>query len=414
MPVLSVSPSASLLDEPVRIRVSELRPGERCTLEATMQWGSTWTSSATFQADARGSIDPVALAPSEGTYDVVSQMGLFWSMRRESITAPPRELNPLRVRVSARTEDWSDEVEVQRLRVGAHVTRVPVAGPFVGTLFLPEGDVQSQAVITLGGSEGGLSEDRAALLASRGFAAMALAYFGVDGLPAELKEIPLEYFNDAFEWFLAHPRIRSTGVGVVGASVGGQLALELATRFDAVGVCVSVNGSSISWGNRPSGDTAMRPAWTFGRAPVTFVDNAAALALEDAFEGGAKTGGRLQSTPLFESALDDEAIERAAIRLEDARGAIMMIAGDDDQVWPSRQFVELAERRLARTENNTIFESHVFPGAGHSIGLPYLPSTVTEGSYGSLLLPRGGTPGGSASASEQSWPLIMRFLREYL
>ena len=50
-------------------------------------------------------------------------------------------------------------------------------------------------VITLGGSGGGLSESRAQILASHGFASLALAYFREEDLPPVLKEIPLEYFK---------------------------------------------------------------------------------------------------------------------------------------------------------------------------------------------------------------------------
>jgi hypothetical protein len=49
-------------------------------------------------------------------------------------------------------------------------------------------------VILLGGSDGGVMEGSAAVLASRGYAALALAYFGAPPLPPELIEVPLEYF----------------------------------------------------------------------------------------------------------------------------------------------------------------------------------------------------------------------------
>jgi hypothetical protein len=39
----------------------------------------------------------------------------------------------------------------------------------------------------------------AALLASRGFATFALAYFDVEGLPSGLYEIPLKYFGKALQ-----------------------------------------------------------------------------------------------------------------------------------------------------------------------------------------------------------------------
>lgn len=45
----------------------------------------------------------------------------------------------------------------------------------------------------LGCSEGGLHKDDAALLATHGYAVLALAYFGMAGVPAHLVEVPLEW-----------------------------------------------------------------------------------------------------------------------------------------------------------------------------------------------------------------------------
>lgn len=56
---------------------------------------------------------------------------------------------------------------------------------FVGTLFLPPGEGPFPAVINMYGGiyRGTVVEDRSAMLASRGIASLALAYFGVPGLP---------------------------------------------------------------------------------------------------------------------------------------------------------------------------------------------------------------------------------------
>jgi hypothetical protein len=44
-------------------------------------------------------------------------------------------------------------------------------------------------------------------LAERGFASLALAYFGTDPLPARLQSIPLEYFARAIASLRQHPRV---------------------------------------------------------------------------------------------------------------------------------------------------------------------------------------------------------------
>jgi dienelactone hydrolase len=70
----------------------------------------------------------------------------------------------------------------------------------VGTLFCPYTPGAHPVVIALGGVGGGLREDGAEALASEGFAALTLAYFGVDPLPRKLVGSPLKPLERAIEW----------------------------------------------------------------------------------------------------------------------------------------------------------------------------------------------------------------------
>ena len=49
-------------------------------------------------------------------------------------------------------------------------------------------------IIDLFGTYGGIMESRAALLASRGFAALALPFFRYQDLPIRIPDVELEYF----------------------------------------------------------------------------------------------------------------------------------------------------------------------------------------------------------------------------
>src|SRR5918999_3317438 len=130
----------------------------------------------------------------------------------------------------------------------AGVVRKPVREEgLVGTLFLPDASAPRAAVLALGGAGGGLSEGAAETLAGEGFAALALAYFGLDGLPRELVEIPLEYFEGAIAWLGGHPEVDAGRVAVVGNSKGGELALLLGATYPReVGAVVGYAPSPIS------------------------------------------------------------------------------------------------------------------------------------------------------------------------
>src|SRR5262245_38828601 len=104
----------------------------------------------------------------------------------------------------------------------------------VGTLFLPSTPPPHPMVITLGGSVPGVFTPPAIMLASNGIAALALAYFGVEGLPSALAHIPLEYFAKAIRWCQSRRDLQPNAIAVAGSSRGGELALLLAATFPEI------------------------------------------------------------------------------------------------------------------------------------------------------------------------------------
>ena len=61
---------------------------------------------------------------------------------------------------------------------------------------------QSPGIIDMYGTTGGLAEYRAAILASRGFTVLAVAFFNYDDLPKDLSVIDLHYFDVSLLFFV--------------------------------------------------------------------------------------------------------------------------------------------------------------------------------------------------------------------
>lgn len=101
---------------------------------------------------------------------------------------------------------------------------------------------QHRVSCCLGGSEGGLHERDATVLAGEGFTVLALAYFGASGLPPGLIDIPLEYLFRGLDILAFQPRAGDR-FGVLGGSRGGEAALLVAAHDQRVGAVVSVAGS---------------------------------------------------------------------------------------------------------------------------------------------------------------------------
>ncbi len=235
------------IDSPVAIELRGFPPGRPVTLTATETFpsGSRWQARATFVADESGRIDVAHQAPVSGSYDGVSPMGLFWSMARLPGEALPIPADSMTRAFRARLEATSAEgveaaTELERRVAAPGVTRQPIrTAGLVGTLFLPPGEGRFPAVIVVGGGGGAIEEFKAAVLASHGYAALALAYFAQPGLPRGLVNIPLEYFEGAIAWVRAQPWFSDRLLAVWGDSRGGELALLLGATFPEIGAVMA-------------------------------------------------------------------------------------------------------------------------------------------------------------------------------
>lgn len=185
---LLVSPLVSLFDVPIDIQVTGLNPGDKVTLQLESS-DRQWSARATFDAQ-QSAIDLDSVAPASGSYQGVHGMGLFEALAlRQPSAFLPDDPGPV-VFILTASAPGSRTVTVRLTRelTGPGVTcgRLSVAGNgFYGLYCAPAPHSGRRVpVLVFGGSEGGLSTAATAeLLASRGFPALALAYFGEPGLP---------------------------------------------------------------------------------------------------------------------------------------------------------------------------------------------------------------------------------------
>ncbi len=291
----------------------------------------------------------------------------------------------------------------------------------VGRLFIPPGHGPHPVVIVLSGSGGGFDVDKAAVLSRHGFATLALAYFGIAPLPTWLHRIPLEYFEAALTWLHAQPELDSQHTGILGVSRGAELALLLgATHPQQIRAIVAYAPSSVAWAasGRDKATGGLIPCWTRRGKPMPF----APLPLRGFMWRSAFPVMTLKRPVMFRNLFraglrNREAVEHAAIPVENIRGPILLISGGDDHLWPAAEMSEAIIARLKRNGSAHAAEHLHFAHAGHMLRYPHLPVTARVSGNKHLRGARfsfGGTPEADAEAQSQAWRRAITFLRANL
>lgn len=398
-----VCDDVSFADETVAIRVEDVEGEVALRASLLDDKGQVFRARATFLAEG-GVVDLKTCPALGGSYEGIDPMGLFWSMEGER--DPSFHGDFFYVDFEALVdEEVVAKKRIKRVILSDEVEVFDVAEEgLVGVLYLPKGAENVPVVITLTGSNGGVSKKRAALMASHGIPSLALGYFRAEGLPTGLEEIPLEYFETAFSWVERHPRL-SGEMSLYGVSRGGELALLLGAlfpeRFEKIVAAVPssvvyaslVDHSKSAWMHRGEAVLPSAPVPDIPLSPLRGLSHEDPLSTSDFLLGGRG---------------DEAGWEAARIPVEKIQAQVYVFGGRDDQMWPSGFFVEEITERMDPAN----LKWEIYEQAGHGIGIPYLPAStlyfhpVTEHWF-----TMGGTPQENDRASQISWNQILEFLQ---
>ena len=415
-------------DVPLAARVSGLRPKSEVRVRASLMIGEgEWRASGRYRADEDGAIDLSATAPLSGSYADADPMGLIWSMtpakasQYSDMLSYWTSLDASVITFAVRQGgDTLASAEATRLAVAPGSERIDVRDDgLYGTLFLPAGDGPHPCITLLAGSGGGLNETGAALFAARGYAAFALAYFNFEDLPESLVDIAIEYFERSIAYLQSRPDIDSERLAVTGVSRGGELALLLGAMFPQYRVIIADAPSGIVWSgfgaDTPPGSEA---AWTWRGEAVPFMDDEFDPEIYAYIGEYLQRGEAMPLTPSFRESMRryPDTAKTAEIPVEKIQGAVLMLSGEEDAMWPSADLAEVAMRRLRAHDFAYAFEHISYPVVGHLLMPPYAPTTLVEMAHpvNQGFFAFGGEPRAIYEAGVDAWRRRLEFLREKL
>ncbi|XP_052770008.1 acyl-coenzyme A amino acid N-acyltransferase 1-like isoform X1 [Mya arenaria] len=412
-PVFTVSPKGHLLvDDKLHIKLTGLPKEKKVTVYGFLEEeGKKFESNAWFETKSDGTVDLQIDPSTGGTYTGVSPMGIFWSMVacpgqlegirmmkknmdtpfRTSVSVHDGHLNLGEVRVNSDGALGSTLIDRYYKAPGVRVEEV-TDGRLRGKLYLPPGPGPHSGVIDLFGTVGGIVEFRSALLASRGIASFALPYFLYKDLPQALEDLDLDYFMEAIDWLLGRRDIIPGGVGVIGVSKGGDIALMMGTYSPKVKCAVNINGCPIAamydMKYKSRGETIKA---------VPF--NMDGLKYED-------------DKVIMKGSLDIKTEDILPVWTSDVK--TLHVLGEDDLCYPTVECIKCLQSLYPRDKAHNC-EVLSYPRAGHLIEPPYTPlCSVSYHKTFNLHFLWGGHPEEHAKAQEESWSRILNLFRTEL
>jgi len=226
-------------------------------------------------------------------------------------------------------------------------------------LYLGDSDKQP-LIVAFGGAEGGIDWHRNHMkgkrdsLIQKGYAILAIGYFNADGTPKNLDRISLDAISDTIMNIAKKPKIDESKIALIGGSRGGELVLNLASRFDHFNAVIAMSTSNVSfpaitWSSNTS-------SWTYKGNEVPYVP-APLKAITPALKGDLYTAFSMMLE-------DEEAVKNAEIHVENINGPILILSGKNDDQWPA---TSMSNRIIERLKNKKFkhFNEHIILDGGH-------------------------------------------------
>ena len=256
------------------------------------------------------------------------------------------------------------------------------------------------------GGAGGLVEFKASLLASQGFAALALAYMGYDDLPELPPTVPMEYFEEAANWLNSHPKVLPHGIGVHAISFGSLIALLMASlKMNVIKAVVAIS-----------------PVVTPFPVPYQYKGKISdVLPFEHSKKISTEEGSIwCHAFPTVTNYMPPVSKYSALTPAENISCPVLIVTGTGDLNVDCTFSAELILNRMKTHCKEHLCSILSYPEAGHLIEPPYTPHCYASFNNfsakwsGDPYLVWGGESEAHAKAQEDAWPKILNFLRRNL
>jgi dienelactone hydrolase len=217
-------------------------------------------------------------------------------------------------------------------------------------------------IVAFGGSQGGNTwtedywSDMRVKFLNQGYAVLSIGYFNVEGIPKTLDRISLNAIYDTIKSISNNPKINKERIMLLGTSRGGELVLNLASRFNDFDAIVALVPSHVRF---PAASiTANTSGWMFEGQELPFLQIPYRAVLTS-------IAGNKQKA--WEIILGEEnSTPEAEIEVEKMNCPILLLSAKDDKEWPSKYMCDKIVNRLS-DNNYKYYYEHISVDGGHYV-----------------------------------------------
>lgn len=189
----------------------------------------------------------------------------------------------------------------------------------------------------------------------QGYAVLAIGYFNTENTPERLDRISLNAIYAAIRTASKHPQINQNKIALLGSSKGGELVLNLASRYPAINAVVALVPSHITF---PAATiTGNTSSWTYNDQEI------ASFSMPFKAYFPLLQGDLTKSLKIILE--DEKACAKAAIAVEKINGPILLVSAKNDELWPSPLMSEKIVQRLQAKQFEHYYTHYSFEGGHH-------------------------------------------------
>ena len=243
---------------------------------------------------------------------------------------------------------------------------------FAGHLAEPDGGSDRAVIVVMGGEQSLLPGIKfAERFADYGITGLSVSLFGAEGLPDSPNQVPLDMFIPAVKYLREEKHIDR--LSIYGQSMGSIFAVLAATYVGGFENLIMVSPTHVPFEGTLKDKKTMTghsiATWKGLDVPFVTADFSKVKAAKYQMHPDAKCKVTGMWVAYHDAYHDNDAVERAKLHVEKTGARVLLIAGDEDEAWPSEYSVKLIEEELKKANYDKDVKVIIYPHGSHLNGL---------------------------------------------